>query len=366
MSRPPRVLHVLGGAGLGGTERQLLRLLPELARNVDASLVLIRGGELAPRFAAAVPTTIVAKRWKADPLCLAQVIRHVRAARPDVVQTWGATAGLWGAAAAHLAHAPAVVMCDRSIDAWKGRVLRGADRVLYRRADAVVGNSQAVVDAAVSRGADPTRALVIPNAVDVPEPDARPREPDLIAYVGRLHPDKGPDVALEAFARLADDHPSARLVLAGPAVQPVERELAARLRHRIVALGVADRVDLPGPLADPTLLLNRAAVLVLPSRTEGLSNVLLEAIVCGTPVVATAVGGTPEVVRDRETGRLVPPEDPEALTRALAEVLAQPTVARRWAARGRAEVVERYGIGAVVEQWLDLYARLVPTPGSSQ
>ena len=114
------------------------------------------------------------------------------------------------------------------------------------------------------------------------------------------------------------------------------------------------------PVADPRPLYQAADLLVLPSRSEGFANTLIEAMGCGLPVVATRVGGNPEIVEDGTTGILVAPGDAGALAAAIRELLAEPERRRRLGARARARVIERYQLAAVEERWAALYASLEP------
>jgi glycosyltransferase involved in cell wall biosynthesis len=198
-------------------------------------------------------------------------------------------------------------------------------RSALRGAGAVVAVSRALADKAVEIGADPARVQVIYNGVDsglfAPGPQAEARQrlglaggAPLLLYVGNLKQTKGCVDLLEAFPALLAQRPDAHLVYVGAG------PCRAELLERATALGCADRVSLAG--AQPHAALGdwfRAAdVLCLPSHNEGVPNVVLEAMACGVPVVASRVGGIPEVVPEH-AGILVPVRDREALSRALVE-----------------------------------------------
>ena len=171
-------------------------------------------------------------------------------------------------------------------------------------------------------------ALARTSVQPVDLPEGAPR----ICCVARASREKGVDVLIEAFGRLRADLPEARLVLVGDGDEaPAHHALAERL-------GVAGQIAFVGDVPEAAPYLAGSDVVVLPSRREGLPMVALEALALGRPVVATAVGGTPTVVRDGETGWLVPPEQPGALAAALVEVAANPEEAARRAAAGRALV----------------------------
>jgi glycosyltransferase involved in cell wall biosynthesis len=237
-------------------------------------------------------------------------------------------------------------------------------RATVLRADAFVAISGPIGAELREAGVPPERILVVPNGVDVERfrPAAAedraalrrclglPNGP-LVVYTGRLAPEKGVDLLVAAWPRVLAGVPSARLWMLGEGAERSRLVEAAR------RAGVAEAIVLPGPVADVSPFLRAADAAVLPSRTEGMPVALLEAMACAVPVVATAVGGSAEVLRDGVTGRLVPPERPDALADALVEALGDPEAHAR-ARAARAEVVARYGLDHVADVFLEIYARL--------
>src|SRR6185312_11801882 len=139
----------------------------------------------------------------------------------------------------------------------------------------------------------------------------------------------------------------------------VDERYRRELHDRVMSLGLADRVHFTGLRKDVPEILAAAAVSVLPSLSEGISNTLLESMAAGVPVVATCVGGTPEVIRDGEQGLLVPPGDPQAIADAILAVLGDPALAARLGAEGRRRVREEFSFEAVVRRTEDLYRGLL-------
>jgi glycosyltransferase involved in cell wall biosynthesis len=214
-------------------------------------------------------------------------------------------------------------------------------------------------------GVLPERVRVIRNAARLeafsePDPAARNwlRElvggdgPILVA-AGRLSVEKGFQVLVEAAPAILKAVPSARLVVFG------DGPLRGSLERRVAALGLTDRVRLPGFRDDLDCLLPWADLVVLPSLTEGLPNVALEAAAAGVPVVATAVGGTPEVVIDGQTGVLVPPGEPTSLASRIVDVLRLPDRARALGAAGRRRVEEQFSFDAQARAYQQLFAEVV-------
>ena len=276
--------------------------------------------------------------------------RAVAEFRPDIVYTpWTYPDGWAAVRLAREAGLPAVVKVLgsdlRTLDEFPGRRARTAETL--RLADAVVTVSQDLATRAAELGADPARVRVIYSGVDrrtfAPGDRAAARRavglPDdgtrhLLA-VGNLVPIKGHDVLLDALARLPAEVGPWRLHLVGGGVR---RDALAGQAAR---LGLADRVAFHGPRPHAELpdWFRAADLFVLPSRSEGVPNVFLEAAACGAPIVATAVGGVPEVAH-LAACRLVPPDDPWPLARAVAAALAAPPPAPPDPPRDRREVVD--------------------------
>lgn len=223
-----------------------------------------------------------------------------------------------------------------------------------RRVDHTIAVSEALRKQAIDLGASADRVTTLRNGVDLELFAPRDREAarerlavegPILLSVARLGPRKGADVAIKALAGL----PGATLLLAGEG--PEKAALETLARHR----GVADRVRFLGevPHAELPWLYSAADVLVLASASEGWPNVLLESLACGTPVVATKVGGIPEIVRANEAGLLVAERTGAAFARAIGSLLASPpppSAVRAYA--------ERFGWEEVVTAQAGLYRRI--------
>jgi glycosyltransferase involved in cell wall biosynthesis len=242
--------------------------------------------------------------------------------------------------------------------AWQSRGRFG--RTIGRRcrlADAVVSISRAISSELLAAGYDATRIHELPNGVPVPDPPWR-RRPDWRAApravaVGRLAPEKGLATLVAAWSRVLAAHPRARLTLIG------EGPARPALEALVDRLGLRGAVELPGPMTDPDAALRAADLFVLPSREEGMSIALLEAMALGLPLVASAIPGNRRLVRDFKDGRLAPPDDPDALARVVLEQWADGDRAVHMGRTARRRVVDEFSIAAVARRHLELFRRLV-------
>lgn len=197
------------------------------------------------------------------------------------------------------------------------------------------------------------RVVCIPNPVALPPAVATRREPGLVVFAGRCEASKGVFELVEAVARLRPVCPRVRLECAG------DGDLG-KLERRAAALGIAGQVTMRGWLGgrERDELLARASVFVLPSHAEGLPMSLLEAMAAGCPVVATAVGGIPDLVTHGVNGLLVPPSNPKALADAVRALLQDPAFAERLGREARATVAARYTAERSLERLEQIYAGL--------
>jgi glycogen(starch) synthase len=191
----------------------------------------------------------------------------------------------------------------------------------------------------------------------VEAPAELPFEPPCILCLGRLVPEKGVDVALRVLANVRLRVPGVRLVVAGDGGE------RSRLEREARELGLGEEVRFVGAVApeDVPAVINRATLVLMPSRREGLPLVAIEAALMGRPVVATAVSGLAEVVTDGETGRLAAKDDVEGLSRAVLDLLAHPEGTRRMGRSARERARDRFGLARCAASFDALYQRLVPS-----
>jgi glycosyltransferase involved in cell wall biosynthesis len=231
-------------------------------------------------------------------------------------------------------------------------VVRFLDNATARLCARIVAVSEDTMRALERQGYPSGRMVVVHNGVEVP-PEAPTDAGDGIVEVARLAPVKGQRELIEAVALLE----GARATLVGRDNESggaYEKELRALAE----SLDVADRVDFAGYRHDAKELMASAALVVLPSWTEGLPMTVLEAMARSRAVVATPVGGTPEVVVDGETGVLVPMRDPQALAAAIDKLLRDPERRAQLGAAGRARVEAQFSLARTTARFLELYAEI--------
>jgi glycosyltransferase involved in cell wall biosynthesis len=348
-----RVVHVHRIAGIGGSERHLLTLLPALAASgTEVAFVGLKGGGDPRPFYAELERAGVAHRVAS----LRGLRRAIASFDPDLVHTHLVHADVFGALAAGRR---ALVSTKHNDDPFRSGPFRIVERALTRRARAVITITEALARFQVDRVGLPREKLtVVHYGLDAPPlawagnaPVTLPGSARVLLGLGRLVPQKGYDVALRAFASVRERHPEAVLVIVG---EGPERAQLERLRQE---LHLGDSVRLPGRAGDVAAWLNRAELLVHPARWEGFGLVLLEAMLASLSIVATAVSAIPEIVVDGVTGRLVPADDAGALAAALGQILDDPALARKLGEAGLARARSDFSVERMATATTEVYLR---------
>jgi glycosyltransferase involved in cell wall biosynthesis len=197
---------------------------------------------------------------------------------------------------------------------------------------------------------------IIPYPIDTAQfaPASERAEPPLILYVGRVERRKGAATLLRAIPRVQSAYPNCQFVFAGQVNNDVKAEIAAVQSSRVQFLGPRPRDELVG-------YYQRAAIFAAPSLWDNSPNTVYEAMSCGSPVVASRVGGIPELVDDGVTGLLVPPGDSHSLADAICSLLANRERREQMGRRGREKAVDQFAIDKIVSRTLDFYRRVTQT-----
>lgn len=290
-----------------------------------------------------------------------QLGRFLRQERVTIVQTYFESSNLFGGIVTKALSRAKLVWNFRDMGILRDRKNRLAYRLLRWLPDAVIAVSEKVRRHAIDvDGINPRCVIVIHNGLDLQRrsfhsEDAYPAE-QIIVTLGNIRPIKGHDTLIEAAALVLQHVPAVRFVVAGDVL---DAEFFVALQNRVNDLGIAERVSFPGLIANPEHLFRGARIFVLPSRSEGFSNAILEAMAAALPVVATAVGGNAEAVMHGETGLIVPPNDPAALAQALLELLDHPKVMRSMGQAGRSRVEAVFTSQAMLLQMTGLYEHML-------
>ncbi len=315
------------------------------------------------------------RRRAGYPLAALRLVRFLRQQRVDILHTHLFDPSVVGLVAGTLARVPVRVVTRHYSDYhtrihkhWHVRL----DRLCTRLSHAVIAVSQHTAEHLIDQeGALPAKVHAVLNGIDFERvklsgPDVWRRvrrefaaeNAYLLLIVARLHSEKGYGYLFPAVARLKEqlDRP-VRLLVAGRG--PFEEAYRAQVR----SLGCEEVVSFLGFRKDVPDLMAAADLVVLPSVAEAFGLVLTEALYLGTPVVATRVGGIPEIVTDGVDGVLVPPADSEALAEALAGLLRDPERRRRMAGAGRQHVIDRFRFEDMVRSYEALYDQLTSTNG---
>ncbi len=324
----------MAGAASGGAELFFERLSVALAADATETLPLIRRNPARAARLRAGGLHPVELRFggRLDLLTGPRIGAALRRFQPRVTVAWMNRASR---------------LTPRGDWVLAGRLGGFYDLSNYRRCDHLIGNTRGIADWIAGQGWASSRVHHLPNfaaelAGTVPRrsEDVPPDLPMLLA-LGRLHRNKAFDVLIRAMRHVERAH----LVIAGEGPERAALEALARSE------GVAGRVHMPGWVDDTGPLIAACAALVCPSRHEPLGNVVIEGFSAARPVVAARAQGPVELIRDGEDGLLVPLEEARALGDALSTVLADPVLAARLAAAGRARYEAEFAAGPVLARW---------------
>lgn len=336
-----KALHLRSSSGRHGPERAILELVPALSQlGVDTELIALYrrpvGGPvdhpwLGEAEAAGLPAFQIADPSVLSVRAVRRLAWRVRRSGADLLHTHDYKSNVLGGLVARQADRSMPWVATVHLHTTTTRRLklyRALDLFLLRLADRVVTVSRDQRRLLLRRGVDRRRVVLIPNVIDaeafsaLAAPRATTRaelgcdqDSPLLVAVGRLTPQKGIDVLLEALPAILEAVPGVTVLVVGDGISNDALQQTSR------TAGLAARVRFLGAREDVPSLLAAADLVVIPSRSEGLPLVLLEAMAVGTAVVATDVGGMTDLVTDGEHGWLLPPNRPDALAAAITDAL---------------------------------------------
>ena len=340
------VLHLQKVAGISGSEAHLLLLLPRLReRGWDIRMLMLHENEPgAWEFADAlrargVPLDAIPLRADVDPIAFAQLTAYLVRMRPTILHTHLVHADAYGLLAGTVAHVPLRFSTKHGFNEFREAPYFGvADRAVASLAHVHIAISRGLARYLEDvEGFDGESFEIVHYGIDPhDEPTAYAEAVPKLLCVGRLIPIKGQVLLLRAFAEAKREVPDLQLEIAGRG--PLEPALKALA----LELGIAGSVRFLGHVAPVQKAIEQAAIVVVPSMGEGFGMVALEAMERARPVIAAAIGGLGELVRDGETGILVPPGEAEPLRAAIVRLASDLDLARRMGEAGRRRALHRF------------------------
>jgi glycosyltransferase involved in cell wall biosynthesis len=372
---PVRLLKVVPTFMCGGTENQFMALGRSLDPNrFELEFACLRrwgafADEIVARHIPLIECNVTSFRSLSALRQQVRLARYVTERRIDVVHTYSFYGNVFAVPPARLAGVPVVIASIRDRAPYLTPMQKRAQRWACQFADCILVNAAAVKEWLIGEGYDAAKIVIIPNGVELSRFDrvdegspfrglGIPEGAPVVLVVSRLNPLKGIESFLQAAALVAPDFPTVRFVVAGD-TNPNERQYWSTLTSLTVRLGLTERLIFAGLRRDVPQLLSAATVSVMPSLNEALSNVVLESMAAGAPIVATRVGGSPEAISDGVNGLLVPPGDPRAMASAIAALLRDQSRARRLGDAARQSIHERFSMERMASATAQLYEALL-------
>lgn len=376
-----KVVHLIGTNFFGGPERQILNhamrvcaegIVPQIcsfSENGKANALLDMAASEG------IACKELGSRHPFHPGVVIELVRYLKSTQTEVLVAHGYKANIVGRLATWCCGMPLVAVSRGwTAESLRIKLYEFLDRIFLRLADGVIAVSEGQRQKVLACGVRSDMTRVIRNAIDLasyPAPaqkgirDELNLPPDVVLVVtaGRLSPEKNHPGLVEAAKLVLARKQDVYFVVFG------EGFLRSELERAVALAGIEDHFILPGFRANVRALMHDADIFVLPSHTEGLPNVVLEAFACRKPVVATTVGGTPEVVRHGENGFLVAAGDMAGLAEHILTLASDPELRRRMGERGHERVRSSFDFATQTEAYLQVYQSLLApgkhSPGSS-
>ena len=370
-TQPVRVLYFITELNIGGAEKVLVHLISNLDQTRFTPMVacLYDGNTpIADEIRLlGIPVYDLEMKTKWQIKALWQFYALLREWKPTILHSSLFHANLVGRLVGRLAGVPIIISCRQNISIG-GRLREALNRMTVWLDDRVIAVCELARQAELkATKLPPEKVVTIYNAVDIDHlmQNKQPvqesirtsyniaAEAILIGTACRFHPQKGVHNLISAFAKVQEGYPQTHLVLVG------DGELREELELQVERLALSQSVTFTGLRTDIPNVLSELTLFVLPSLWEGLPMVLLEAMAIGCPVVATNVGGTPEIVLSGQTGILVEPDNPHALTGAITRLLMDVELRNRQVHRASRRVEEHFSAAQSAAKTMQIYESLM-------
>ncbi len=375
--RKLKILHVINSFDPGGNERFVLQLLEHLNREKFPQQVCIpdRGKDMTLFLKdvcdrLGIKVDILKVRSNFDLTIHFKLKKLMKAEKYDIVHTHLIFSQIWGRRAARAAGVPTIISSEQNPYPFKTRPpFSLIERRLSKYTKKILACSEKVKDHLIQNvGIDPEKVITVHNSVDTssffPMKESRQNQPELaklreelgfsegdkvIGTVGHLTPQKGHEYLFRAGPKILESIPQARFLVVGKGY------LKRKLENLARSLGISDEVVFAGLRQDIPLILNSLDLFVLPSLWEGFGIAIIEAMACAVPVIASNVGGIPEIVQHGENGILIAPKNPDEIVSAVIRVLKNKELADRLAENGMETVKEKFEVEKMVRRVEQVY-----------
>lgn len=371
----PHVLFIIDQlCQLGGAERILLEMVRRISRerfrcsvvtfNLDPRLEALRNLP-APVYHIPLRRTYDLHAARGA----LQLRRLISRENVSIVHTFFETSDLWAAPVAKFSGCPILISSRRDMGILRTRKHHLAYPLVNRLFDRVLAVSEEVRSYCIEQDhLSPDHVETLYNGVDIAEMEGQAAEGDprqqlglpadapVVSTLANIRSVKGIDVLARAAQRICREFPTTVFLVAGSVLEP---ESMSELRTLVESLHLTKNVRFVGALANPFPVLRASNVFCLPSRNEGFSNALIEAMGCGLPCVATRVGGNAEALEEGKSGFLVASEDAVAMADRILRLLRDPELARRMGEAARARVRERFSMDAMMDRLMAIYDELL-------
>jgi glycosyltransferase involved in cell wall biosynthesis len=366
--KPYKILHIIGGGEIGGAEQHVLTLLNEIDRTrFTPHLICLTHGPFAALAGETnIPTRTLPMHFPLDLSPLPGIMRWARQKGINLVHTHGSRANLLGRLGARWLGVPSLTTVHSSLahdylSPWSARMALGLDRLTLPLTSGIITVSEYLAKEVALRGGRNLETIYngqAPISFDDPSSSRHkfrlqwgiPTDALVLGTIGRLHPTKGQTYLIKAASQLRFKFPNLHLLLIGDG--PLRQDLELELKQSTIPH------TLTGYLPQAYEALPAMDLFVLPSISEGMGLVLLEAMQAGVPIVASAVGGIPEVVRAGKDGLLVPPGDVAVFSDACSKIIENPDLAKFLVLSGLSRW-PKFSIERMIRETEQVYTRIL-------
>lgn len=374
MPHPKDILYIIPRPEIGGAERQLLMLMQGLDRNqYRPHVVCLDGdGSLLADYQQAAESCLIINRKKAfDYRALRMLQNHMKTLQPAIVHTWLYIANLYGSIATRRTIDAPLIVSQRGlgIDPLHSRFkiwqMRQFNRLIAKLCDKLLVNAKAVTEPMYQVGFRPDKTQVIYNGLNLDitithqQQEALRQELNIhadeiiLAAIARIDPKKDLETMLRAFAIVHQQNPKTRLIIAGGGFPDYQK----KLENLTEELHIRQHVHFLGFRNDPQVILSICTISLLSSLTEGLPNAILESMALGKPVVATEVGGIPELITNGVHGFLVPKGDFEQFACSILNLT--PERAQKMGQAAQQKAQQQFSCQAMIHNTTQVYNQLL-------